>query len=113
MALDEDVVAKRIILLLDGTWNDADQGPADTNIVRLRERIAAFLADPGRSTLASPSGASRQTFVTSGSKQGSIENVVLYERGVGTSGFLDNLRGSWRGAGSQHPPCVYFSGAEL
>jgi len=31
-------MAKRIILLLDGTWNDADVGPFDTNIVRLREK---------------------------------------------------------------------------
>ena len=34
---------KRIILLLDGTWNDADVGPIDTNIVRLREIIARSL----------------------------------------------------------------------
>jgi hypothetical protein len=26
---------KRIILLLDGTWNDSDFGNADTNIVRM------------------------------------------------------------------------------
>ena len=32
---------KRLILLLDGTWNDADFGTHDTNIVRLRELIAA------------------------------------------------------------------------
>ena len=37
-------MAKRIILLLDGTWNDADVGPFDTNIVRLREIIARSLA---------------------------------------------------------------------
>jgi uncharacterized protein (DUF2235 family) len=36
-------MAKRIILLLDGTWNDADVGPFDTNIVRLREIIALSL----------------------------------------------------------------------
>lgn len=34
---------KRLILLLDGTWNDADSGTHDTNIVRLRELIAASL----------------------------------------------------------------------
>ncbi|WP_316189910.1 DUF2235 domain-containing protein [Bradyrhizobium sp. SZCCHNS1054] len=91
-------MAKRIILLLDGTWNDADEGPADTNIVRLRERIAAFLAGSGKSNSASPTAASQQTYVMSG-KRGAMDNVVLYERGVGTSGFLDNLQGGAFGAG--------------
>lgn len=92
-------MSKRIILLLDGTWNDADEGPADTNIVRLRERIAAFLARSARGTSAPPTGASLQTFQMSGAGQGMTDNVVFYERGVGTSGFLDNLRGGAFGAG--------------
>ncbi|MBB4368316.1 hypothetical protein GGD63_001095 [Bradyrhizobium sp. cir1] len=90
---------KRIILLLDGTWNDADDGPADTNIVRLRERIAAFLAGSARGAMAPPTGASRQTFQMSGAGKSATNNVVFYERGVGTSGFLDNLRGGAFGAG--------------
>jgi uncharacterized protein (DUF2235 family) len=92
-------VAKRIILLLDGTWSDPDEGPADTNIVRLRERIAQFLATSAKSNVASPSAANQQTFVMRGGKRGGMENVVLYERGVGTSGFFDNLRGGAFGAG--------------
>jgi hypothetical protein len=36
-------MAKRIILLLDGTWNDSDFGAQDTNIVRIREIIARTL----------------------------------------------------------------------
>lgn len=36
-------MSKRIVLLLDGTWNDADDGAADTNVVRLREIIAKCL----------------------------------------------------------------------
>jgi len=39
---------KRLILLLDGTWNDSDFGPSDTNIVRLREIIARTLAKQAR-----------------------------------------------------------------
>ncbi|MBR0815556.1 hypothetical protein JQ544_28765 [Bradyrhizobium diazoefficiens] len=31
-------------MLLDGTWNDADDGGADTNIVRLRQKIAEHLS---------------------------------------------------------------------
>jgi hypothetical protein len=36
---------KCIILLLDGTWNDAESGRNDTNIVRMRQIIAKSL-DP-------------------------------------------------------------------
>jgi len=36
---------RRIILLLDGTWNEDEIGENDTNIVRLRELIANSL-DP-------------------------------------------------------------------
>ncbi|WP_407117572.1 T6SS phospholipase effector Tle1-like catalytic domain-containing protein [Bradyrhizobium sp. LMG 9283] len=68
-----DARPKNIILLLDGTWNDADSGDANTNIVRLRELIA------------------RETGPTT-------SNVVLYQRGVGT-GFLDRLNGGAFGAG--------------
>jgi uncharacterized protein (DUF2235 family) len=65
---------KTIILLLDGTWNDADSGDADTNIVRLRELIAK----------------------TTGT--GTRRNVVLYQRGVGT-GWLNRVQGGAFGAG--------------
>ena len=34
---------KRIILLLDGTWNDSDFGKFDTNIVRIADIIARSL----------------------------------------------------------------------
>ena len=37
------MAAKRIIMLLDGTWNDADLSASDTNIVRMREIIARSL----------------------------------------------------------------------
>jgi hypothetical protein len=39
-------MGKRIILLLDGTWNDSEAGDADTNIVRLRELILRSLDQP-------------------------------------------------------------------
>ena len=40
---------KRIILLLDGTWNDSDFGNVDTNIVRMADIIARSLdPDPGQ-----------------------------------------------------------------
>jgi Uncharacterized alpha/beta hydrolase domain (DUF2235) len=98
----EAVVQKRIILLLDGTWNDAAQGVADTNIVRLRDRIAAYLApnagSPRRDKV-TPASASQQTFVLDRRADDGAQNIVFYERGVGTGGFLDNFRGGAFGAG--------------
>jgi Uncharacterized alpha/beta hydrolase domain (DUF2235) len=94
---------KRIILLLDGTWNDPDRGDTDTNIVRLRERIARHLErspSKAKSYETSPSVASQQTVVMrGGGKDGGLENVILYERGVGTGGFFNNLKGGAFGAG--------------
>jgi len=40
---------KRIILLLDGTWNDSDFGDSDTNIVRIGDIIARSL-DPDQAS---------------------------------------------------------------
>ncbi|SFN33903.1 Uncharacterized alpha/beta hydrolase domain [Bradyrhizobium sp. Rc3b] len=95
-------MAKRIILLLDGTWNDADDGGADTNIVRLRQRIAEHLSNAhsrATSDVTSSAAVPQQTFVLKGGKPGGRDNVILYERGVGTSGFLDRFSGGALGAG--------------
>jgi hypothetical protein len=96
------VVTKRIILLLDGTWNDADIGPVDTNIVRLRDIIAQSL--DVRSTLL-PQGvtaltaAREQKVVTGRTFQDNIEHLVFYERGVGTGPLLDRVKGGSFGDG--------------
>lgn len=94
---------KRIVLLLDGTWNDADDGMSDTNIVRLREDIAATLDTvPTRPATAPPTASSTQTSVSyrTYTKAGKRTTyLVFYERGVGTGGFLDNVRGGAFGAG--------------
>lgn len=54
------MAAKRIILLLDGTWNDADLGASDTNIVRMREitaqnRIHSLMTWPNQRSIRCPS----------------------------------------------------------
>jgi hypothetical protein len=94
---------KRIVLLLDGTWNDADVGMSDTNIVRLREDIAARLDPaPTRPATATAVASSTQTSVSyrTYTKSGkTTPYIVFYERGVGTGGFLDNVRGGAFGAG--------------
>ena len=97
---------KRIILLLDGTWNDADQGPADTNVVRLREIIAKCLESrpTGNAVqFVTPASSANQISVSAGAYVSSgnqpTDHLVYYERGVGTGGFLDLFFGGAFGVG--------------
>lgn len=76
---------KRIILLLDGTWNDADFGLRDTNIVRLREIISSSLIQSNPSPLRkSPQLRPGQRIASGRTSDDALENIVMYERGVGT-----------------------------
>jgi Uncharacterized alpha/beta hydrolase domain (DUF2235) len=97
------IFLKRILLLLDGTWNDADVGVSDTNIVRLRENIASCLDPisslPATTTPASGANQTSISFRTHTSGGQTIPYVVFYERGVGTSGFFDDIRGGAFGSG--------------
>lgn len=86
---DRRTARKRIILLLDGTWNDEDFGDTDTNIVRLQEIIAKTLereldADPD---IAHPI-----------KDKHNVDNFVFYQRGVGT-GWRDRYAGGVFGDG--------------
>src|SRR4051794_25412597 len=76
---------------------------SDTNIVRLRENIASCLDPfPSSPTQTAPASASHQTSVSfrchtvCGRK---TPYIVFYERGVGTGGFFDNVKGGAFGAG--------------
>jgi len=93
---------KRIILLLDGTWNDADVGSQDTNIVRLGWIIAKSLEPSSRFVDRSKPAtamARGETIVAGGTYPGSpFEHIVLYERGVGTGPF-ETVRGGAFGGG--------------
>ena len=93
-------MSKRIILLLDGTWNDADSGPADTNIVRLREIISKCLdvTHPMKVDVLSPGSEARRTSISTGTFSNK-EHLIFYERGVGTGGFLDLYFGGAFGTG--------------
>ena len=97
---------KHLILLLDGTWNDADTGPCDSNIVRLRDIIDRSL-DTGLEPRAS--GSQRQSLTTSRSFQGDdVEHLVFYERGVGTGPLFDMVGGGAFGDGlSDNIRCAY------
>ena len=88
-----DKQPKQLILLLDGTWNDADEGPTDTNIVRLRELINKSLTGspmPSASKLL----ATDRKYVSDG-----VHRLVFYERGVGTGALLDQIYGGAFGRG--------------
>jgi uncharacterized protein (DUF2235 family) len=40
--------ARRLVLLLDGTWNEDGSHDQDTNVVRLRDAITKSIADQSR-----------------------------------------------------------------
>src|SRR4051812_48374699 len=96
-------MAKRLILLLDGTWNDADHGSRDTNIVRIRELIAKCLdKTPAASSVATPNSGASYTSISSRCftfNNVATQYIIFYERGVGTGGFFDLYRGGAFGAG--------------
>jgi uncharacterized protein (DUF2235 family) len=92
---------RRLILLLDGTWNDADIGDKDTNIVRLRDILAhglsALYHTPlsieeviGNDSLAAELGIR---------SHGAFDYLFFYERGVGTGPGVDRLTGGGLGWG--------------
>ncbi len=93
-------MSKRIILLLDGTWNDADFGDTDTNVVRLRENIArnldTVLPDAKISTGDAKHG-QLSSIRSVAFRKG--DYVVFYERGVGTGAFMDRWVGGAFGEG--------------
>ena len=88
--------AKRIVLLLDGTWNDQDFGSNDTNIVRLQQIIARTLAKREHERRTAPINHAK--LVSSYGDPDGTENIVFYERGVGT-GWRDRYRGGIFGIG--------------
>ncbi|MDP3241446.1 MAG: DUF2235 domain-containing protein, partial [Reyranella sp.] len=87
---------KRIILLLDGTWNDRDFGNSDTNIVRLQRIIAETLRDRKDTGDVRPQDPTKITSSID-DVDGTI-NIVFYERGIGTS-WQDRLKGGIFGSG--------------
>ena len=82
-ALPPQAQPKRIILLLDGTWNDAEFGDTDTNIVRLRDGIARSLQ------ISETNGHGDRKYAVTSIAFQKKDNFVFYERGVGTGAFLD------------------------
>ena len=88
-------MVKRIILLLDGTWNDIDAGPKDTNIVRMRGLISRHLVRVSSHGHSGDDGGDKKVH---GYTKSGKEHIVYYERGVGTGAF-DQFRGGAFGEG--------------
>ncbi len=93
-------MGKRIILLLDGTWNDSDFGAQDTNIVRIRDIIArALWAENDEKTQSEGASQQRDTGTVTSKSFAHQDNIVFYERGVGTGAFLNRFLGGALGKG--------------
>lgn len=88
---------RRIILLFDGTWNDAAFATTDTNIVRLRELINAGLSDEREAHERAKREARKHSKPPPTPEF--AKTLVLYRRGVGTDGTRDSFLGGAFGAG--------------
>lgn len=67
-------MTRRLIVCFDGTWNTPDKGDEPTNVVKIVRAI----------TNLSPDGQ---------------DQIVFYDKGVGTAGGWDRLKGGLTGAG--------------
>ena len=90
---------KRLILLLDGTWNDWEASDDDTNIVRLEDRIIRNLQPPKATQITTtPEGQAASTGQVTALRSANYDNYVFYQRGVGT-GISDKFTGGIFGEG--------------
>jgi hypothetical protein len=92
---------RRLILLLDGTWNDVESGNEDTNIVRLRDIFAHSLSGIYYSPISIDEVLENDSPVTElGIRSfGDFDYLFFYERGVGTGPGWDRLTGGALGWG--------------
>lgn len=93
---------RRLILLLDGTWNDPDTDDKDTNIVRLRNLLAdglsaLFNVPISIKEVVENDSPSAELGIRS---LGDFDYLFFYERGVGTGPGLDRLTGGALGGGT-------------
>lgn len=106
-------VCRRLVLFLDGTWNEDEGDQAATNIVYLRERLFWGLevrrresdtsAENGNPNQDAQDNARLPDEFKSKSVSGMVcdgyEYMIYYDRGVGTGPFLDMIKGGISGAG--------------
>lgn len=100
-----DHVCRRLMLFLDGTWNEDSETSPATNVVQLRERLYWGLNARLRKYLAKDVGDYKKLPARfrkkgiSGLVFDGFEYIVFYDRGVGTGALLDPIRGGMFGAG--------------
>jgi hypothetical protein len=99
-----DYVCRRLILFLDGTWNEDTEDHPATSIVYLRERLFWGLQVRLREKF--PIDHEEFEKLNDFKKKGisglvldGFEYIVYYDRGVGTGPFLDALKGGIFGDG--------------
>jgi uncharacterized protein (DUF2235 family) len=98
-------VCRRLILLLDGTWNDDEEDLPATNIVYLRELLFWGLQrrldrkDPVDTADFAKLDQNLRSKAASGMIFDGFEYVVYYGRGVGTGPWLDRVTGGAFGIG--------------
>jgi len=95
---------RRLIVLLDGTWNEDedDGGDRDTNIVRLRDIITDGIKGDDKSiplTIEEVIEHDASAIESTTRRWGAFDYIFFYERGVGTGPGLDRLTGGALGWG--------------
>lgn len=105
-------VCRRLIVFLDGTWNEDTEARPATNIVYLRELLFRGLSarlrriiDDKKAGVPNPDNDLYDKLPERFRKKGvkglvfdGYEYIVYYDRGVGT-GFMDRIKGGVTGAG--------------
>jgi len=98
-------VCRRLLLFLDGTWNEDDDDKPASNIVYLRERLFWGLQTRLRDPLSHDAADFNalpdviRNRVMSGVILDGFEYIIFYDRGVGTGPFLDVIKGGVAGDG--------------
>lgn len=108
-----DHICRRLILFLDGTWNEDEEDLPSSNIVYLRERLSWGLnvrvrrsAEDQRNGRQNDDDDAYQKLPPRFRKKGitgvvldGFEYIVHYDRGVGTGAYFDSLKGGLLGDG--------------
>ncbi len=113
-----DHVCRRLILFLDGTWNEDDESHPATNVVYLRERLfwglnarLRFSAETTKPKDGKPAAPNADALAfkklpesfrkkgISGLVFDGYEYLTYYDRGVGTGAYFDAIKGGMFGDG--------------
>jgi len=92
---------RRLIVLLDGTWNEDESYDEDTNVVRLRNIIANGISDEFyvRRSIEEVNQSDSPAMEIGAKRYLDFDYLVFYERGVGTGPGLDRVTGGALGWG--------------